>query len=560
MSNSKQENNLLLHAVSLAAFVGITAFSQWLHHTRRKTTAENVLSFPSASPETVTKEDMQGETDATWERIYRQRRRERLSFHEISERENSDYWTDSDGSSTSSDDAPLHQFQSNWSHFERYNQEESLTVVSGASSSKKYSNTAQRHVFRTISGSYEDADQFYSPNLDSGESNEDIHPLLSNPSRGGRTSSSPALHLQNELQSDKTTSTMPPKPQGKIQKPDVNGQKVGTSSQTLSTSRSLSMPPEKTATALRRTDTHSTTDVQHARTSSHHSIQLQNRVARTHYNAQIMPQKVILLRHGQSMGNIDENYYSTTPDNAMPLTELGWKQAKTAGKHLKEQLLGKAGNVHFIISPYVRTVETFHGIVSAWCDPDEEFGHIVDRKARLKAWYSRLLELGLSWREDPRIREQDFGNYQKPSVVNQCKKERAQFGAFYFRFPNGESGADVFDRISTFLDSLWRSFDIHKSRHYVLITHGIAIRVLLTRYYRYTIDQFHLLANPKNCEMVVLEHDQRGRLILSGRHELTNRTKDDEEELCYEFFPRLRVLPDEYVRTAKCRMSYNDQV
>lgn len=28
------------------------------------------------------------------------------------------------------------------------------------------------------------------------------------------------------------------------------------------------------------------------------------------------------------------------------------------------------------------------------------------------------------------------------------------------------------------------------------MTHGISIRVILARYFRYTIDQFHLLANP----------------------------------------------------------------
>jgi broad specificity phosphatase PhoE len=124
-----------------------------------------------------------------------------------------------------------------------------------------------------------------------------------------------------------------------------------------------------------------------------------------------MPNKVVMLRHGQSKGNINEELYSTTPDNAMPLTKLGWEQARWQGKVLKEQVLRSGESVHFIVSPYVRTVETFHGVVSAWCDPCE-FSHIVDRDKRLKAWYGRLLELGLTWHEDPRIREQDFGNYQ----------------------------------------------------------------------------------------------------------------------------------------------------
>lgn len=129
-----------------------------------------------------------------------------------------------------------------------------------------------------------------------------------------------------------------------------------------------------------------------------------------------MPNKVVLIRHGQSMGNINEDLYSTTPDNAMPLTKLGWEQARHAGQVLREQVLPPGESVHFIVSPYVRTVETFHGVVSAWCDPSS-FSYIQDRDKRLKAWYQRLLELGLTWHEDPRIREQDFGNYQ----VRECR-------------------------------------------------------------------------------------------------------------------------------------------
>jgi hypothetical protein len=132
---------------------------------------------------------------------------------------------------------------------------------------------------------------------------------------------------------------------------------------------------------------------------------------RAQYNARIMPKKLIMVRHGQSMGNINELLYSTMPDNAMPLTDLGWKQACATGKILKEKMLASGETVHFIVSPYVRTVETFHGIVSAWCDP-KEFAHIQDKERRIKAWYGRLMEMGLTWSEDSRIREQDFGNYQ----------------------------------------------------------------------------------------------------------------------------------------------------
>jgi len=286
---------------------------------------------------------------------------------------------------------------------------------------------------------------------------------------------------------------------------------------------------------------------------------------RTEYNARIMPEKLVLIRHGQSAGNINETLYSTTPDNAMPLTDLGWEQARKAGKILKEKIITPGESVNFIVSPYVRTVETFHGLVSAWCDPEsDEFAGIDDHNRKVNAWYDRLRELGLTWNEDSRIREQDFGNYQNPEKTKRAKEERHRFGAFYYRFNNGESGSDVFDRVSTFLDSLWRSFETNKSQNYVLVTHGIVLRVLMTRYFRYTISQLNMLANPRNCEMVVLgQCPGEGRLDLEGRCDL--KVKEDKETkesrvIGYTFHKRLRILPKSHIRTVKFRISPNDKV
>jgi hypothetical protein len=131
--------------------------------------------------------------------------------------------------------------------------------------------------------------------------------------------------------------------------------------------------------------------------------------------------------------------YSKIPDNLVPLTELGWEQARQAGRRLRNDILKASSSsittfssssltvppprqVHFIVSPYVRTVETFHGIVSAWCDPSE-FSHIPNRDERIKAWYSKLLDMGISWAEDPRIREQVrslFPLFQQVAPQRKC--------------------------------------------------------------------------------------------------------------------------------------------
>lgn len=140
----------------------------------------------------------------------------------------------------------------------------------------------------------------------------------------------------------------------------------------------------------------------------------------------------------------------------------------------------------FIVSPYVRTIETFQGIKKAWTKDEAH---------------------AIPWSEEPRIREQDFGNFQEPLKIRECKAQRRRFGSFFYRFPSGESPADVFDRISSFLESLHRMFEKMSETNYVLVTHGVSIRVILTRYFKYRISEFEQMENFHNGEFVVLEFD-----------------------------------------------------
>ena len=44
----------------------------------------------------------------------------------------------------------------------------------------------------------------------------------------------------------------------------------------------------------------------------------------------------------------------------------------------------------------------------------------------------------LCHREDPRLREQEWGNFQDPKQMKEIRKQRRETGAFYYRFPTGE--------------------------------------------------------------------------------------------------------------------------
>ena len=575
---NRGKDDALLTALSIGVFVGTTLLSQWLQLNCKTSSRRYGENRPDDDEQSrwTSDNDLEEESSPK-ERYHRRQYRRRLSFHEVRKTDtlSSDEDDELAGSdiSASTPDATFGDLpkNSNWNHFELYHRQ------------KELSRDPVEETRMELEGSVAEDDEAMGDSEDVSLTSNDhfvwTHARYSPKSRGRRITPTCALPvvLSERYIEERLLTEQAKRSNGSSTEivsygsPESHNDKDSTLRQPKELQEDGLVPAPRI-----RSRTHSASDLNFStleppqplsnRSLSRqpslmsNQIKQQNHAARANYNARIMPETVVMMRHGESMGNVNERLYATTPDNAMPLSELGWEQSRAAGKQLKEEVLDHPDRVHFIVSPYVRSVETFHGVVSAWCDP-ADFKHIEDRDQRLKAWYGRLLEMGLTWQEDPRIREQDFGNFQKPEQILRSKRERHEFGAFYYRFPHGESGSDVFDRISTFLDSLWRSFDQNKSSHYVLITHGIAIRVLLTRYFRYTIDQFHLLSNPRNCEMIVLEHDNQGRLGLGGRYEL-EWTEDEETHekriLGYTKHTRLRVLPQDYIREVPVRISFND--
>mgnify|MGYP005991740957 CR=1 FL=1 len=108
-------------------------------------------------------------------------------------------------------------------------------------------------------------------------------------------------------------------------------------------------------------------------------------------------------------------------------------------------------------------------------------------------------------REEPRIREQDFGNFQRTRRHSVYWKERREYGKFFFRIPEGESGADVYDRVSSFFDTLHRVFRYEKfdsNTCILIVTHGVTLRSFLMRWFRWGVDTFERSQNPANAAFV----------------------------------------------------------
>ncbi len=74
------------------------------------------------------------------------------------------------------------------------------------------------------------------------------------------------------------------------------------------------------------------------------------------------PKRLILIRHGESLGNKDEQAYCTIPDWLIPLTELGHVQSIESGKKIKSIVNDEPLSV--FCSPYLRTKQTMGGVMS----------------------------------------------------------------------------------------------------------------------------------------------------------------------------------------------------
>lgn len=160
--------------------------------------------------------------------------------------------------------------------------------------------------------------------------------------------------------------------------------------------------------------------------------------------------------------------------------------AHTELKSKSAPSIEKSGcRLFFYTSPYLRSKQTYEGIAQAF-----SFEEIVGVQ------------------EEVQLREQDFGNFQDAEGKKREKAERLRFGRFFYRFPHGESGADVYDRMTLFEDHLVR--DINAGRFggetsLVLVTHGLALRIFLMRWFHWTVDQFMGVFNPPNAVPLVLE-------------------------------------------------------
>jgi broad specificity phosphatase PhoE len=190
------------------------------------------------------------------------------------------------------------------------------------------------------------------------------------------------------------------------------------------------------------------------------------------------PDRIIIIRHGQSIGNINKDVHETIPDPDLELTSLGRDQAEQAGKLIN--LFAGRSSVIYTSS--------------------------FNRAKHTAAILSNNIDCVPEIREDCRLREHEWGNFRAESKTKEYMEQSNSFGRYYYRYPEGESCADVFVRMKSFIDDLNKDFSCHYfPRNCIISTHGIAARVFLKAWFRFTVQEFYELDYVQNCEGFIID-------------------------------------------------------
>ena len=206
----------------------------------------------------------------------------------------------------------------------------------------------------------------------------------------------------------------------------------------------------------------------------------------------MMTNRLYLVRHGVSVGNIDPQEYFIKVDHEIELTEdLGVKQMEQAATKILELGDGEPdARFTMISSPYKRTLQSKSIIKSCI---DLEFaawnGVVKEYESPLcveRAW-GLLREI---------LQDRKFYNFDPKIHFN-----------FYYRPPEGgESFLDVYQRVIAF--ELWRLSN-HLHNNVIIVSHGEFLKVYLMYRLGWTVEQFDKIHNPRNGEVFLIEN---GRL------------------------------------------------
>ena len=206
-------------------------------------------------------------------------------------------------------------------------------------------------------------------------------------------------------------------------------------------------------------------------------------------------QRIFLIRHATSTANLDPLVYQHTVDHVIPLARPNDDPRARAAAEAMVPVRPPLDDTCVWSSTYLRCRQTEALVTAALYGADHP---------RIEQRISFLL------------REQEFGDWdgltdeqiatQHPYHWDKKRRLGDQQGRFYFRFPNGESRADVVQRVTLLLGK------IHRSRYHnhIVFLHGVTQRAFRMAWFDRGPEWFEAEPNPTTASVLSIQRDAKG--------------------------------------------------
>ena len=182
-----------------------------------------------------------------------------------------------------------------------------------------------------------------------------------------------------------------------------------------------------------------------------------------------------LIRHGQSVANVDPSHYYAEHDHLIGLTDHGREQAKVAGDKILSLVQERPFSI--VHSPFVRAAET---------------ASIIDQRCILQGRYANVYE-------SPLLYERSWGNLRE--IVDSPELDASMHFNFFYRPVSGESFADTYVRVVMFMQEVRANRYEHDE--IVIVAHGEWIRLALMYLRGQSVNYFNRYhKNPENCQVI----------------------------------------------------------
>jgi broad specificity phosphatase PhoE len=197
--------------------------------------------------------------------------------------------------------------------------------------------------------------------------------------------------------------------------------------------------------------------------------------------------QILLVRHARSLANDDPRVWRTMPDHVIPMARpADDEQAIAAGRTIGALGLDPARTCSWS-STYLRCAQTEALVLRT------AFGDVGPRIKRRTSFLLREQEFG-DWDSlsEAEMEADDPARYARRRLLSDA------FGRFYFRYPMGESRADVTQRVTLFIGKL------HRTRYtsHLVFLHGVTQRAFRMAWLNLSVEWFEEEPNPPNASVL----------------------------------------------------------